>query len=537
MWKIRELKSEGRRTLKKNYWRIVGISILMTFLVGGMEMGLYTDSPERALENGRLHVNTNADIIRDWHISMGDISQGDDEEKVLAFMGEHYNPTKGVLAKVYNRVTTERSVLYGILDATNNMVFKNRLGEGAIILIGSLIAGAIVALGINVLQVGQCRFIIENRSYHGSRLGRLLFPWRVRRWKHIAFVMFKKAVLLLLWDLTIIGGIIKRYSYKMVPYILAENPDTGSKEAFRLSIEMMKGNKFRAFLLDLSFIGWYVLNILTLGILRWVYILPYKDMVYGELYYTLRKDAIDRNTELSSCFNDEKLYADTDEEEYPVEEHRLYDGRVKRWIKIDYRRNYSITSLILIFFAFSVIGWMWEVSLHLFGDGVFVNRGFLHGPWLPIYGAGGVLVLVLLRRFAEKPALMFILTMAVCGVVEYFTSWILWETQHKYWWNYSGYFLNLNGRICAEGLIMFALGGCACVYIVAPFLDEMFKRIPKRPAAAICTMLALCFVADTVVSLIHPNEGKGVTNYGNAGSEKTSVTEAATVTAEKVSGP
>ena len=72
-----------------------------------------------------------------------------------------------------------------------------------------------------------------------------------------------------------------------------------------------------------------------------------------------------------------------------------------------YHHNHqpSVTwsSLVLIFFTFSVIGWLWEVSLHLFGDGVFVNRGFFHGPWLPIYGTGGILVIVLLKRFAKKP--------------------------------------------------------------------------------------------------------------------------------------
>ncbi len=531
MWKIKDMKSGGRSALRKNYWRIVGISILMTFLVGGVELGLYFDQPSGSLENGKLYVNTNADILRDWQISMGDITEGDGEERALAFLGEHYNPTKGVLAKVYNKVTAERSVLYGVLDAVNNMVFKDRLGEGVIILTGAVISGFIIIFIINVLQVGRCRFIMENRSYHSSRPGRLLFPWRVGRWKHTALVMLKRAALLFLWDLTVIGGITKRYSYRMVPYILAENPDTGSRDAFRLSIEMMRGNKFRAFLLDASFIGWYALNILTLGILRWAYIIPYRDMTCGELYYTLRKAELEKNTELSAYFNDSRLYADTEAAEYPAEEHHLRDKRVMGWASVEYNRHYSLTSLIMIFFAFSFIGWMWEVSLHLFGEGVFVNRGFLHGPWLPIYGAGGVLVLVLLKRFADKPALMFLLTMAVCGVVEYFTSWALWETQHKYWWNYSGYFLNLNGRICAEGLIMFALGGCLCVYIVAPFLDEVFKRIPRKPAAAICIIMSVCFAADAAFSIIHPNEGKGVTNYSESGR-----TAAVKLLSEKMSG-
>ena len=86
MWKIKDMKSGGRSALRKNYWRIVGISILMTFLVGGVELGLYFDQPSGSLENGKLYVNTNADILRDWQISMGDITEGDGEERALAFL-------------------------------------------------------------------------------------------------------------------------------------------------------------------------------------------------------------------------------------------------------------------------------------------------------------------------------------------------------------------------------------------------------------------------------------------------------------------
>lgn len=168
-----------------------------------------------------------------------------------------------------------------------------------------------------------------------------------------------------------------------------------------------------------------------------------------------------------------------------------------------------------MFFSFSTIGWLWEVSLHLFGDGVFVNRGFFHGPWLPIYGVGGVLVVALLRRFVDRPLMLFFMTMAVCGVVEYTAGYLLWEMKHMYWWNYSGYFLNLHGRICAEGLIIFGLGGCAFLYLIAPFFDELFKKIPRRTAVIICVALLAVFAADSAYSVAHPNSGAGITDYEN----------------------
>lgn len=520
MWQRKDVKKNAFQTMKKNYWRILGISLLIAFIVGGMKVDSHLD---RAVVHfagdtmgGRLYATTNSDVINDWVFSTGSVVVEDGEAKVLTFFGNRYTPKKGVLAKVYNRVTEDRSVFYGILNSINNMAFKDRFGQGMIILAGVVLMAFFYVLIVNVLMVGQCRFVMENRCYPDSRFGRLMFPWRVRRWRQVSLIMLKKSIFQFLWDLTIIGGFIKNYSYKMIPYILAENPDIDHKSAFLLSRQMMNGNKFRTFVLDLSLIGWRLLNILTLGLLRWMFISPYVDMIYGELYYRLRKEAIGKGLPLASFLNDKALYVEPDQtvsSQYPVERHPLYREQTNRWMKVDYHRTYSVPSIILMFFSFSMIGWIWEVSLHLFGDGDFVNRGFFHGPWLPIYGAGGVLVLVLLKRLADKPLLLFLSATAVCGVVEYTVAWFLWETQHKYWWNYTGYFLNLQGRICAEGLIVFGLGGCAMVYLLAPLFDEIFRRIPRKTRLSLCVILTVIFVADAAYSMAVPNSGRGITDY------------------------
>lgn len=137
-------------------------------------------------------------------------------------------------------------------------------------------------------------------------------------------------------------------------------------------------------------------------------------------------------------------------------------GKRERQDYLQCMRRYSIPTLILMFFIFSFLGWCWEVGIHLIEDGVFVNRGVLHGPWLPIYGSGSILILTLLYRFRRNPGLMFVATVVLCGVIEYFTSVYL-EYMHNgmKWWDYSGYFLNLDGRICGEGLLIFGLGGLA----------------------------------------------------------------------------
>lgn len=123
------------------------------------------------------------------------------------------------------------------------------------------------------------------------------------------------------------------------------------------------------------------------------------------------------------------------------------------------------------------------------------------------------MVLVLLKKLRNRPALMFAATMVLCGVVEYATSWYLEFSKGMKWWDYSGYFLNLNGRICLEGLLVFALGGCAAVYLIAPALDGLFQKIPQRKKRTICAVLLALFCADQVYSHFNPNSGKGITDY------------------------
>ena len=179
-----------------------------------------------------------------------------------------------------------------------------------------------------------------------------------------------------------------------------------------------------------------------------------------------------------------------------------------------YLRCYSVLSVIVIFFMFCIIGWLWEVSLHLITDGNFVNRGVLHGPWLPIYGTGGTMILLLLYRFREKPWLEFLTAVILAGAVEYFTSWQL-EMSHggTQWWNYDNYYLNINGRVCAEGLLVFGLGGVAVVYFLAPLIDNLANRIRVKVLAPICICLLLIYSVDLVYSHFHPNSGKGITDY------------------------
>ena len=194
-------------------------------------------------------------------------------------------------------------------------------------------------------------------------------------------------------------------------------------------------------------------------------------------------------------------------EYYPDYAKRMEEG----WFTAYYGRHYAILHLILLFFVFSVFGWVWEVSLNLLRDGIFVNRGFYHGPWLPIYGWGGTLILILLKRLRHSVFLTFLATVVICGVLEYVTSWAMEKTLGQRWWDYSGYLFNINGRVCLEVLLMFAVGGCALVYLIAPKVDDFLQKIPAKGKITAAVMLILLFSSDAYYTSSHPNAGNGIT--------------------------
>ena len=208
-------------------------------------------------------------------------------------------------------------------------------------------------------------------------------------------------------------------------------------------------------------------------------------------------------------------YRDTLEKKtYPT---RLYPLPAKEKRKktgdAGYLRHYTIPSVILLFFLLCLFGWLWEVALHLIQTGEFVNRGTLYGPWLPIYGGGCAAILAVLYKLRKKPLVEFVMIIVVCGIIEYFSSWFLEATHDgQRWWGYDGYYLNLNGRICAEGLLVFGIGGAAFIYVLAPWVDNMIVRIRSGILWTVCIVLLAVFLADVIYSGFYPHTGKGITS-------------------------
>ena len=113
-----------------------------------------------------------------------------------------------------------------------------------------------------------------------------------------------------------------------------------------------------------------------------------------------------------------------------------------------------------------------EVVWNCITDKKLVNRGFLIGPYCPIYGVGCLLLIFLLGRFKEQPVLLFFMAIIICSILEYFTSYIMEKLFKARWWDYSEYKFNLNGRICAATMIPFGILGVLVVYFLNPFVSN-----------------------------------------------------------------
>ena len=172
----------------------------------------------------------------------------------------------------------------------------------------------------------------------------------------------------------------------------------------------------------------------------------------------------------------------------------------------------QLLNYILVFMVSAFVGWLWEVSLTFIQHGIIVNRGVLHGPWLPIYGFGGLGIVVILERFRKHPLLVFANAAFGCGLMEYLTGWYLETFKHLKWWDYGDAFLSLNGRICFLSVFTFGLCGLFMIYLVYPFLTKLFNRIAFKPKQILCFALILFFLGDFVYSSDVPNTGVGITS-------------------------
>ena len=497
----KKIKKAAKRVLKKNYFK----SIIVVFIVGIIINGGYNYITFKYNKAGRIPVSLeekhNSDIINESLRNILDKESDGDESNL-----------NGAIAPIVNNITKSKSITLGFLNSINMLIFKDNISVGIISMIAAFTSLTFYIFVRNIIKIGSNRYFLEQRVYKNTGIYKVLFPYRVKRTLNLSFVMLLKELFFSLWCLTIVGGFIKHYEYLMIPYILAENPDIKYKDAFRISKEMMDGNKWETFKLDLTLLGWNILSFLSIGITGLFYSNAYIECIYSELYIDIRNDKLSK-IHNSKLLND-KYLINPEGNTYPENKFSLPMLKIKI-SHLDYNIDYKISTYILFFFTFAFLGWAWEVFYHLLLDGTFVNRGTMFGPWLPIYGFGGLLVLILLKPLRNRHVLFLIGCTIISGLIEYLTAWYLETFNHMKWWDYTGYFLNIKGRVCLEGLIVFALGGAAVTYFAAPLLNNIYSKIKSNIKIIICIVLIVLFLIDFIYSTIHPNVGEGVTFLNN----------------------
>ena len=162
---------------------------------------------------------------------------------------------------------------------------------------------------------------------------------------------------------------------------------------------------------------------------------------------------------------------------------------------------YTLCLLFLLFLCYSIIGWLIECLYVTYREKrLALDRGFLLGPYCPIYGCGGVLAHLILGRYQGDPIVLFILAVVGASILEYVTSYILEKIFKARWWDYSEFRFNIEGRVCLEVALLFGLLGIVFVYIIDPYLIGILESIPEKTLIIIGIISFLIFLADTILT-------------------------------------
>ena len=163
----------------------------------------------------------------------------------------------------------------------------------------------------------------------------------------------------------------------------------------------------------------------------------------------------------------------------------------------------DIRVYFLLFMLYSFIGWCMEVTGKLIQYKRFINRGFLVGPYCPIYGTGAILITFLLNRYTNDPFVLFIMAILVCGTLEYLTSYFMEKIYHARWWDYSQRKFNINGRVCLEYAILWGIITVILIEVLKDFVDKIINLMKGKVSTIvdiILTMLIATLIMFTIWS-------------------------------------
>lgn len=160
-----------------------------------------------------------------------------------------------------------------------------------------------------------------------------------------------------------------------------------------------------------------------------------------------------------------------------------------------------LIELLYLFFVYAVLGWIVEVVFHVVTIGSFTNRGFLKGPYCPIYGFGKIFILYLLNPYIGNLPILFILSMAITTLIELIAGYILEHFLHKRWWDYSDLPFNYRGYICLKFSIYWGMGALFVVKFVHPIINHIYRHLPHFIILALIIIMFSMMVIDFITTL------------------------------------
>lgn len=164
---------------------------------------------------------------------------------------------------------------------------------------------------------------------------------------------------------------------------------------------------------------------------------------------------------------------------------------------------------VLYFFIYAALGWVFEMVYCALIDGVISKRGFFFGPYCPIYGFGAIIVLKLVRPYFKSAFSLFLASMAGCTILEYLTSVTMESVFHIKLWDYSGYFLNYEGRVCLLNSFLFGVMALGVVYIMHPFISNKVQKLSEKSRTILSCTGLIIILLDLLLSSISYMHGVG----------------------------
>ncbi|MBU4438878.1 MAG: putative ABC transporter permease [Acetobacterium sp.] len=161
---------------------------------------------------------------------------------------------------------------------------------------------------------------------------------------------------------------------------------------------------------------------------------------------------------------------------------------------------YTLSLLFIYFFLYAIIGWMCEVVYCSIPEKKFINRGFLNGPYCPIYGVGALIIITFLMPYIHDPILVFFIGVLLTSTLEYITSWGMEKLFHAKWWDYSDHKFNINGRVCLLNSFLFGLLCVVLMYLVHPIVNDFVESFSSFWIQVIATIAVVFFLSDLVES-------------------------------------